>query len=380
MLTPTDAMVRPLDLAAQRQRLGGRIERAVARVIDHGRFILGPEVFELEQRLAEFCGSAEVVSCSSGTDALLLVLMAKGVGPGHAVFVPSFTFAATAEAVALVGATPVLVDVDDRDFNLSAKSLAEAVDAVANFGLAPAGVIAVDLFGQPADYDAIGEVAVANSLWVLADAAQSFGATAGNRAVGTMAGSTATSFFPSKPLGGYGDGGAVFTDDADLAARMRQLRVHGLDLEGTSMRVGINGRLDTIQAAVLIEKLSIFPEEVCARQRIAATYSTELAESVQVPVVRAGATSVWAQYTIQVPHRDEVASQLRTRGISPAIYYPKPLHHHRAYQGVPVAPGGLAASERVAARVLSLPMHPYLTEDDVARIVRAVKDAVPSHA
>lgn len=376
MLRPTDVAVRALDLGAQRQRLGGRVEEAVARVLDHGQFILGPEVFELEERLAEFCGCKEVISCSSGTDALLLSLMAQGVGPGQAVFVPGFTFAATAGAVALAGATPVLVDVDDCDFNLSSVSLAEAVGVSRAHGLIPTGVIAVDLFGQPANYPAITEVAAANQLWVLADAAQSFGARSMNGAVGTMAGSTATSFFPSKPLGGYGDGGAVFTDDAALAATMRQLRVHGLDLDGTSTRVGINGRLDTIQAAVLIEKLEIFPEEVRARQRIAATYSEELVDLVQVPLVREGSTSVWAQYTVQVDHRDEVASRLRARGISSTIYYPKALHHHPAYGNSPVAPNGLTASERVAARVLSLPLHPYLTEDEVARTVREVRDAV----
>ena len=302
-----------IDVAAQRRRLGRAVDDAIARVLGHCRFILGPEVRAFEAELAAFCGARHAVSCASGTDALLLVLMAKGIGPGDAVICPSFTFTATAEVVALVGATPVFADVEETSFNLDPESLQRACDAARKLGLRPKAVIPVDLFGQPADYDRIAPIAEAENLFVLDDAAQAFGATYKNRRLGALAPATATSFFPAKPLGCYGDGGAVLTDDEELAQVMRSVRVHG---EGRDkydcVRIGLNGRLDTIQAAVLIEKLKIFPDEIVARERVARRYSARLADVATVPKLAPGSTSVWAQYTIRLApgRRDGLAAAL----------------------------------------------------------------------
>jgi dTDP-4-amino-4,6-dideoxygalactose transaminase len=339
---------------------------------------MGPEVFELEKRLAAFCDARHAIGCSSGTDALLLALMAWKVGPGDAVFVPAFTFAATAEAVALVGATPVFVDVDAVSFNLDVASLEAAVTLLARTSaLRPVGVIAVDLFGQPADYHAIDAVAAAHGLWVLADAAQSFGSTLHGRGVGAYATVSATSFFPTKPLGAYGDGGAVFTSDDELAARMRSLRLHGQGSSAYDHRhIGINGRLDTIQAAILLEKLDVLDEELTTRRRLAATYSAALAGAVVVPTVRAEATSAWAQYTVQVDRRDQVASRLDELGVPTAVHYPMSLNRQRAYAGFPVAPGGVPVAEALARRVLSLPVHPYLEAAAQQRVIDALHRAV----
>jgi dTDP-4-amino-4,6-dideoxygalactose transaminase len=368
-----------IDVAAQRRRLGGAIEAAIARVLDHCQFIMGPEVRTLEADLAAFCGARHAIACASGTDALLLPLMAKGIGPGDAVICPSFTFAATAEVVALVGATPVFADVDEASFNLDPASFTGALAAARQAGLKPKAVIPVDLFGQPADYAAIGAIATAETLFVLDDAAQSFGATYRNHQVGTLAAATAASFYPAKPLGCYGDGGAVFTDDDELADVMRSLRVHG---EGRHKydcaRIGINGRLDTIQAAVLIEKLKIFPDEITARDRVAQRYSSQLADVAVVPRLADGATSVWAQYTIRLPRgvRDPLAATLKAQGIPTAIHYPMPVHRQDAYRGFPVAEGGLPVSERLAEEVISLPMHAYLDEPTQDRIIAAVRRAL----
>src|ERR1700751_97329 len=292
-----------IDVAAQRRRLGRSVDEAIARVLGHCQFILGPEVRALEAELAAFCGAHHAVTCASGTDALILALMAHGVGPGDAVICPSFTFTATAEVVALVGATPVFADVEEASFNLDPESLQRACAAARELGLRPRAVIPVDLFGQPADHDRIASVAAEQELFVLDDAAQAFGATYKNRRLGTLAPATATSFFPAKPLGCYGDGGAVLTDDEELAQVMRSLRVHGEGGGGKydCVRIGINGRLDTIQAAVLMEKLKIFPEEILARERIARRYNAALADVAGVPPVLDGCTSTWAQYTIKVP-------------------------------------------------------------------------------
>ncbi len=365
-----------IDLGAQQRRIGDKVEAAVKRVLAHGKYIMGPEVKTLEDQLSRFAGVKHTVSCASGTDALSLPLMALGIGPGDAVFVPTFTFAATAEVVALVGATPIFVDVEAGSFNMDVKSLQRAVDAMPA-GLTPKGIIPVDLFGQPADYDAIDKVAQAKNLWVLADAAQSFGATLGNRRTGSMGRIAGTSFFPAKPLGCYGDGGAIFTDDADLNDIMKSLRVHGQGSDKyDNVRIGMNGRLDTIQAAVLIEKLAIFEDEIAARQRVGKRYNDLLRGTVIVPEVAANATSVWAQYTIRLPNRDKVAAALKAEGIPTAIYYPRPLHQQTAYRNFPSAPGGCPVSEKLAGEVLSLPMHPYLDTATQDRIVTAVKAAV----
>jgi dTDP-4-amino-4,6-dideoxygalactose transaminase len=364
-----------IDLAAQRARLGSAIDEALLRVVNHGAYILGPEVGQLEAELSAFCGAKHVVSCANGTDALAMVLMAKGVRPGDAIFCPSFTFAATGEVVAWLGATPVFVDVREDDFNMDPASLALAIETTRKQGLRPAAVIPVDLFGQPADYDALEPICARDGLWMLSDAAQSFGATYRGRKVGTVGEATATSFFPAKPLGCYGDGGAIFTDSDELAHVLRSIRMHG---QGTDKydneRIGLNGRMDTIQAAVLVEKLRIFEDEIEQRGRIARRYNDRLGEVAIVPEIAEGSTSVWAQYTLRIPGFDRPAFQaaLKSRGIPTAIYYPKPLHRQTAYKHYPVAGNGLPVSDRLAEEVISLPMHPYLTEELQDRIVDAV--------
>ena len=380
----TEAPAKPLafiDLQAQRARLSDRVERAIQRVLDHGRFIMGPEVAELESRLAAFCGAKHAISCSSGTDALSVVLMGKGVKPGDAVLVPTFTFAATAEVVALLGATPIFVDVLPSSFNLDPASLEQGLRTAKGLDLRPVGVIAVDLFGLPADYDAIEAICRANDLWLLDDAAQSFGAAYQGRPIGTIGDATATSFFPAKPLGCYGDGGAVMTDDDALATRIKSLRVHGKGRDKyDNVEIGINARLDTLQAAILIEKLEIFEEEIAARNRVADRYAEALGDIVQVPQVPAGMTSVWAQYTLVLPEgrRDAIAEALKAEGIPTAIYYPMPLHRQTAYASYPVAGNGAPVSDQLSQAVLSLPMHPYLEEADQARIVGALRRLLAS--
>jgi dTDP-4-amino-4,6-dideoxygalactose transaminase len=368
-----------IDVAAQRRRLGRAIDDAVARVLAHCQFIQGPEVRALEAELAAFCGARHVIACSSGTDALLLVLMAWGIGPGDAVICPDFTFCATAETVALLGATPVMADVQAQTFNIDPASLARAIAMAKRLGLAPKAVIPVDLFGLPADHDAIAGIAAEHGLLVLDDAAQSFGATYRDKKLGALANATATSFFPAKPLGCYGDGGAVFTDDEALAARIKSLRVHGEGVDKyDAVRIGITGRLDSIQAAVLLEKLKIFPEEISARNNVADRYSAAFADVATVPCVGNEQTSVWAQYTIRLApgRRDAVAAALRAQGIPTAIYYAKPLHRQEAYRRFPVADGGAPVSDRLAEEVISLPMHAYLEPPVQDRIIAAVRRAL----
>ena len=370
-----------IDVAAQRRRLGSAIDAAVGRVLSHCQFILGPEVRAFEAELAAFCDARHVVTCASGTDALILALRAMGVGPGDAVLCPSFTFCATAEVAVLVGATPVFVDVDATTFNIDAKGIAGAVATAKEAGLTPKAIIPVDLFGLPADHGAVRAAASAENLLVLDDAAQAFGATYNNRRLGTFGQATATSFFPAKPLGCYGDGGAVMTDDDGLAEALRSLRVHGQGSDKyDNVRIGLASRLDTIQAAILIEKLKIFPDEIDARNRIAYRYTEGLADIVGVPSIPAGYTSVWAQYTIRVAggRRDALAAALKSEGIPTAIYYPIPLHRQQAYKHYPVGKGGVAGSDRLAAEVMSLPMHAYLDPPTQDRIIDAVRRALKS--
>src|SRR3954462_7602619 len=371
-----------IDIAAQRRRLGKSIDDAVARVLTHCQFINGPEVTALEAALAGVSGAKHVVSCASGTDALLMVLMAKNVGPGDAVFSPSFTFCATGEAVALTGATPVFVDVDEATFNMDANALKRGVATARKLGLKPKAVIPVDLFGQSADHDAIGAVAEAEGMFVLDDAAQAFGASYKGRRLGTFGLVTATSFFPAKPLGCFGDGGAIFTDDDELAETLRSIRVHGQGSDKyDNVRLGLTGRLDTIQAAVLIEKLKIFEDEIAARNQVAERYARGLGNLVTVPRLASGCTSVWAQYTIRLPEgtdRDGFAAALLAQGIPTAIYYTKSMHQQTAYRDYPVADGGLPASERLSDDVISLPMHAYLDEPTQERIIKAVRGALSS--
>jgi dTDP-4-amino-4,6-dideoxygalactose transaminase len=334
-------------------------------------------VRQLEDALGKFCGAKHVLSCSNGTDALGLILRALRVGPGDAVFCPIFTFAATAEVVVWFGATPVFVDVHDDTFNMDARSLDAAVQTAKALSLRPAGVISVDLFGLPADYDLIESVCSTHGLWLLDDAAQAFGASYKGRRLGTVGLATGTSFFPAKPLGCYGDGGAVFTEDDALAETLASLRVHGQGSDKyDNINIGINGRLDTLQAAVLLEKLRVFPDEIDRRQQVAERYGVALADVAIVPKVPPDLTSVWAQYTIRVPpqRRDALIAALDEQGVPTAIYYPRPLHRQTAYRGYPIAGNGLPVSERIADEVISLPMHPYLEPDEqdfIANIVRA---------
>jgi len=367
-----------IDLAAQQRRIEKEVKQALDTVLAHGQYISGPEVKKLETELAKHSGAKHAVGCSSGTDALVLPLMALGVGPGDAVFVPSFTFAATAEAVALVGATPVFVDCLAATYNMDPKSLEAAIDMIKKEGkLRSVGVIAVGMFGQPADFAKIDVIAAKHGLWTMDDAAQSYGASLGNRRVGTLAKVTTTSFFPAKPLGCYGDGGAMFTDDDTVADILRSLLVHG---KGTdkydNVRIGMNGRLDPMQAAILLEKMKIFDEEIELRDKVYKRYNAGLKGVAGVPSILDGGTSVWAQYTITVPNRDAVAAKLKAAGVPTAIYYPKPLHQQTAYKHYPVAPGGLPVSDDLAGKVLSLPMHPYLDTATQDRIIAAVKAAV----
>ena len=366
-----------IDLAAQRRRLGKSVDEAVSRVLAHCQFISGPEVKELETALAAFSGAKHVVSCASGTDALLMVLMAMEVGRGDAVLCPSFTFCATGEAVALTGATPMFVDVDEATFNLDAASLKRGIATAKRLGLRPRAVIPVDLFGQSADHDAIAAIAEAEGIFVLDDAAQAFGASYKGRRLGTFGLATATSFFPAKPLGCFGDGGAIFTDDAELAETLRSVRVHGQGSDKyDNVRLGLTGRLDTIQAAILLEKLKIFEDEIAARNKVAERYAQGLGNTVSVPRLASGCTSVWAQYTIRLPDgcdRDGFAAALKAQGIPTAIYYPKSMHQQTAYRDYPVADGGLPASERLSRDVISLPMHAYLDEATQERVIKAVR-------
>ena len=354
------------------------IDVAVAKVMAHCQFILGPEVRAFEEQLAAFAGARHAVTCASGTDALVLALRAKDIGPGDAVICPSFTFCATAEVAALVGATPVFVDVEAGTFNIDAKGIAGAIAEAKRRGLKPKAVVPVDLFGLPADHDAVAAAAKAENLFILDDAAQAFGAVYNGRRLGTFGHATATSFFPAKPLGCYGDGGAVLTDDAAMADKMRSLRVHGQGSDKyDNVRIGLASRLDTIQAAILSEKLKIFADEIEARNAVARRYADGLGDAVTVPAVPEGLTSVWAQYTIRLPagRREGFAAALKAEGIPTAVYYPIPLHRQQAYKAYPMGEGGAAVSERLADEVISLPMHAYLDAPTQDRIIDAVRRA-----
>jgi dTDP-4-amino-4,6-dideoxygalactose transaminase len=368
-----------IDVAAQRRRLGRAVDDAVARVLAHCQFVNGPEVQAFERDLAAFCGARHAIGCASGTDALLLVLMAWEIKPGDAVICPSFTYHATAEMVALLGATPIIADVAPDTFNLDPASCERAVATAKRLGLEPRAIIPVDLFGLPADHEAISAVAKKHDLKILDDAAQSFGATYHGKKLGTFGTATATSFFPAKPLGCYGDGGAVFTDDDALAARIKSIRLHGEGVDRSeAARIGITGRLDTIQAAILIEKLRIFPDEIAARDRVAARYTHGLADVAVVPRTGNETTSVWAQYTIKLRggQRDKLAADLKAQGIPTAIYYTRPLHKQPAYRDYPVADGGVPVSEQLSGEVISLPMHAYLEQPDQDRIIGAVRKSL----
>ncbi|MDQ2860264.1 MAG: DegT/DnrJ/EryC1/StrS aminotransferase family protein [Pseudomonadota bacterium] len=381
-------MIPFIDLAAQQARLKPKIDAAIARVLAHGAYVMGPEVREFEARLAAFCGSKLALSCANGTDALALPLMAWEIGAGDAVFCPSFTFAATPEVIPWTGATPVFVDILPDTYNLDPAHLDAAIEAVRREGrLRPVAAIAVDLFGQCADYPRLAEVCRRHGVRLIADSAQSFGATLRGEHPIAWADVATTSFFPAKPLGAYGDGGAVLTGDAALWERMDSLRVHGKAVAGDTdgdafehhpkylnARIGMNSRLDTIQAAILIEKLGIFAEEIEARQDVAARYAKGLdGACLSVPTVIDGGVSTWAQYVIEHQNRDGLAAHLKALGIPTAVYYPVPMHRQAPYAHFPQGPGGLPVSQAKARTVIALPMHPYLAPNIQNRIVEAVR-------
>ena len=370
-----------IDLGAQRRQMGDSVAKALIAVLESGQYIFGPQVAEVERQLAAFCGAKHCISCANGTDALLLALMAEHIGPGDAVFVPAFTFVATAEVAVLAGATPVFVDVRRDTFNMDTDSLVGAIGEAKALGLKPRAIIAVDLFGQPADYPRIQEIADSHGLLVIDDAAQGFGAALNGKKVGTLAAYTSTSFYPAKPLGGYGDGGAIFTDDDAKAELLLSLRNHG---KGPSQKeteeIGLNSRLDTFQAVVLLEKLKLFPAEIAARQVAADRYSARLAAGAKVPELIAGASSVWAQYTIVTDRRDALATACREAGVPTAIHYTSPLHTLTPYRECPTAPGGLPQAEWLSERVISLPMHGYLNEEEQEVVIDTVLGALGSGA
>lgn len=365
-----------IDLAAQRARIGDRIDQAVSKVIREGKYILGPEVAEFERKLADYVGVKHVVACANGTDALLIPLFAFGVGRGDAVFCPSFTFAATAEVVALAGAEPVFVDIDPDTYNIDIDQLKAAIEAIKAEGrLTPKAIIPVDLFGLAANYDALMVVAKAEGLRVIEDAAQAIGGVRRGIKCGAFGDVASTSFYPAKPLGCYGDGGAMFTNDDELAETLRSFAFHGKgDSQYDNIRVGLNSRLDTIQAAILLEKLAILEDEMLARQRVAMRYEAGLSDVVKTARIDNECRSAFAQYAIETPRRDELKAALQAEGIPSVIYYVKPLHQQAAYSRFPKAPGGLPVSESLPERILCLPMHPYLSEADQERIIGTIRE------
>ena len=377
-----------IDLKVQQQRIYDSLLNNIKGVLKHGQYIMGPEIKDLEERLGGYVGVRHAVACSSGTDALSMALMAYGVGPGDAIFTTPFTFVATAEVVSLLGATPVFVDIDPRTYNIDPVCLEKAISALEKKDpkiyplpkgyeeLNPKGIIAVDLFGQSAEYDRINEIAAAQGLFVLEDAAQSFGAQYQGKKSCSLADIAATSFFPAKPLGCYGDGGMVFTDNDDLYEKLMSVRVHGKGSDKyDNIRIGLNGRCDTLQAAILLAKFDIFPEEIDLRQQVAMRYTELLsdAESITCPYVAEGCTSAWAQYSILSGKRSEIQNALKDEGIPTAIYYPTPLHLQTAYNYLGYGAGDFAVSEEKAIMIFSLPMHPYLKEKDQAQIAEIIR-------
>ncbi len=364
-----------IDLKAQQRRIRASLEQRIKKVMDHGAYIMGPEIAELEERLADYVGVKHCVVCGSGTDALLMPLMAYGIRPGDVIFTSPFTFIATAEVVALLGASTVFVDIHPRTYNIDPVKLEEEIQKFlkSNSGRNARGIIPVDIFGQTADYDPIETVAKKYDLFVLQDAAQSFGATYKGRKAGSMGNVAATSFFPAKPLGCYGDGGAVFCNDDEMLQKLRSIRVHGQGSDKyNNVRIGINGRLDTMQAAVLLAKMEIFDEEITLRNTVAARYSEKLKRAVATPFVPKDYVSVWAQYSVLVQRRDEMLDKLKSHGVPTAVYYPKPLHLQEAFRNLGYKRGDFPVSERIADSIFSVPMHPYLKDDVQDYIVKAI--------
>ena len=386
-------MVPFVDLKTQFEHLEKDIQAAIQGVLHHGSFILGPEVKELEEQLAEFAGVKYVISCASGTDALFMPLIAQGIGPGDVVFTTPFTFIATAEVISLLGAIPVFVDIDPQTFNIDPVKLKLAARAVKEHNseiyplprnlspeAMPRAVVPVDLFGLPADYDQINNIAREKNLFVLEDAAQGFGGVYKGRKAGSLGHAGATSFFPAKPLGAYGDGGAIFTSDEELAQKLYSIRIHG---QGTdkyeNVRIGLNARLDTIQAAILLQKLKIFPRELFDRQKIAEHYTALLqpaAPYLTSPFIPEGLESAWAQYSILCDKREELRKFLQEKGIPSMVYYPKALHQQKVYADLGYQESDFPVSEITSRRILSLPMHPYLQDDQIKMIADVINNFV----
>jgi dTDP-4-amino-4,6-dideoxygalactose transaminase len=381
-----------IDLVAQQKLIRGKIDKSIKAVLDHGQYIMGPEVAALEKALSMYVSARHAISCASGTDALLMALMARGIGPGDAVLTTPFTFIATAEVISLLGATPIYVDIDRKTYNIDPGQLDRCLSALRcgdaglyplprlarQKGVTPKAIIAVDLFGQPANYGRLDDIAKQNGLFLIEDAAQSFGAEVNGRKACTFGDISCTSFFPAKPLGCYGDGGMCFCSDDNLADIMRSIRLHGKGFHKyENIRIGINGRLDTIQAAILLAKFEIFPEEADRREQVARRYLSLLksCKALVVPEIPEGCRSIWAQYSLLArneKHRDLIMAKLQEVGIPTAIYYPKPLHLQAAFAGLGYGEGDFPVSEDCARRIFSLPMHPYLTEGDQDRIAEAL--------
>ncbi len=365
--------MRFIDLACQQSKIRKKIDKAISNVLDHGNYIMGPEVRSFEEDLRKFTNVRNVISCANGTDAISIALMAWNVGPGDAIFVPSFTYVASAEAPAQLGATPFFVDVDANTFNINAESFKNAVIDAKKLGLTPKVVIAVDLFGLPSFTNNLGEIAKNENIKVLVDAAQSFGSSVDGIKTGNFGDITTTSFFPAKPLGCYGDGGAIFTNDDSIADIINSIRLHGKgNQKYDNVRIGMNSRLDTIQAAILIEKLKIFPQELIERERVASRYSSHLKDYVKTPIIPSNVQSAWAQYTLIVPNRDKLQKNLSNHNIPSVIYYPKSLSQQEGYKHFPKVYEGVRISETLSCEVLSLPMHPYLDNLQIDKIIKAV--------
>ena len=364
-----------IDLVTQQDRIRQNLEEAIKKVLDHGQYVMGPEVKELEADLKKFTESKFALTCANGTDALTLALMAWNIGPGDAVFVPAFTYVATAEAPAQLGATPFFVDVNEHDFNINIESLKQAIVDAKNLNLRPSVIISVDLFGYPSDFDLIKKISLDENIKLLIDGAQSFGGEYKNKRVGSMGDITTTSFFPAKPLGCYGDGGAIFTDDDELADKIDSIRLHGKgNQKYDNIRIGLNSRLDTLQAAILIEKLKIFPEELQLRAKISDTYSSKLEylNYLKVPKLQDHIKSAWAQYTLIVQNRNEIMAKLQSKDIPSVIYYPKTLDTQDGYKKFPSVSSGLDVSHHLMDSVMSLPMHPYLSEEKIEEIAQVI--------
>lgn len=362
-----------IDLVQQQQKIRENIDFAIKKVLDHGQYIMGPEVKDFESQLCEYTGAKHAVTCANGTDAISIVLMAWGVGKNDAIFVPSFTYVASAESPAQLGATPFFIDVDNDTFNIDPDSFKQAIIDCKNLDLNPSVVILVDLFGQPADIDSIKNIADSEGIKILIDSAQSFGGIRDARTVGSMGDACTTSFFPAKPLGCYGDGGAIFTNNDEDFEIFNSIRLHGKGSQKyDNVRIGFNSRLDTIQAAILIEKLKLFPDEVKQRNKVANLYSAFLSGCVKTPQIESNVISSWAQYTIQSDKRDELQIALKEKNIPSIIYYPIPLHKQIGYKHYPRVSSNLLTSEKLSTSVLSLPMHPYLTEDKIKYITSSI--------